>query len=113
MPLTIDEVSYEVNNHAKNGDVCKFWFNSRLKCVIHPGTNRTLSSVWFDSNRRYIDGSLSPENHGAISSFSFPAKLTAGGNICINEVLSVYLVEGGIMTYAGNKNTVNPNHPQN
>lgn len=112
-PLTDQSAIYEIKNQAKNGDICKFWFNTSLCCTIHPGTNRTISAVWYDDKSKLIDQTISPTDHGEVSSFMIGSNYTSYQNpgICVNEVISVYLAEGGIMHYYSNKNTVNPYHP--
>ena len=115
LPLTDQSCFYEIKNQAKNGDICKFWFNSSLIGKIYPGTNRTISAVYYDERTKYSDSTISVYNHGEISSFMIGSTAQAyysQPGICINEVISVFLAEGGIMHYASNKNTVNPNHPQ-
>ena len=114
LPLTNQAINYKITDRAKNGDVFKFWFNSYLSCKIHPGANRTISAVWYDGEAKYHDQAIQPTDHGEISSFTIGySKYTTTPYIAINEneVISVYLVEGGIMHYHSNKNTVNPYHP--
>ena len=118
LPLTSvnSRTAYEVKAEARDKDICKFWFNTELYGIIHPGENKSISSVWYDQNIKSIDQNINPIDHGEVSSFSIGYGDSVHLNYgvpaaCINEVISVFLAEGGIMHYYSNKNTVNPNHP--
>ena len=98
---------------AYNNDIVKFWYNSYISCIIHPGENHTISAVYFDQNG--VDVYDNPTNQGEVSSVTCPVSIhilnPAFTHTLINKSLSVYLAEGGIMHYYSNKNTVNSNHP--